>query len=375
MSQTELLSLDNICPADDRRPFGKVTRSSRSFWLESGREDANAVELTPSSLAEGAFELATDAGINFGLPLQRLVEEETVRATAGRRRSHASLDPYVPAGFPVAYHPKIAAAVKREVGRLVGGGRMLLGEEPHATIINGESRQFVYPDAYPYSAICKLHIESQDRPGGLWGNRSHATGFLVGRRTVMTSGHAHPNTSAHAWRIQVIPACWGGRSVFGIGYVTYVRNARWWHSDAGNDFMVGELYDPIGDDLGYFGATTYHPHWEDLAVWTMSGYPFDRSLWAPSRQTGISVRDDDDGDDINLEGNTYDTTQVENDADEASGASGSPLFAWFDGDVKAVGVHSGVQRDGTISGTEILSCASGGLGFVRVIGWARGAWG
>jgi len=220
------------------------------------------------------------------------------------------------------------------------------------------------------SASCTLN-----RKPGPPGNRNHATGFLVGRQSLMTSGHAHPDTSAHAWRIEVIPGCWGGQSVFGMGYVTYVQSARWWHSDAGNDFMVCKLYDPIADDLGYFGATTYDSDWEDRAVWTMSGYPFDQSLWSPSRETGISVRNDDDGDDIDLDGDTYDTTQVENDADEASGASGSPLFSWFNGDVKAVGVHSGVQRDGTISGTEILSCASGGTGFVKVIRWARGEWG
>ncbi len=374
MSQAELLALDNILPSDDSRPFGKATLSSRSFWLDSGRGGKDTVELTQSSLVEGAFELTTAATINFGLPLQSLLEGETVTSTQARSRSHTRVDPYVPRGFPVAYHPKITSSVKREVGRLAGGGKMLLSEEPHATLINGESRHFVYPDAYPYSAICKLHIESQSRPGGPWSDRRHATGFLVGRRTLMTSGHAHPNISAHAWRIQVIPACWGGRSVFGMGYVTYVRSARWWHSDAGNDFMAGELYDPIGDDLGYFGATSYNSDWEDMAVWTMCGYPHDRSLWALSRETGISVRDDDDGDDIDLNGDTYDTTQVESDADEASGASGSPLFAWFNGDVRAVGVHSGVQRDDTVAGTEILSCASGGVGFVNIIRWARGEW-
>lgn len=375
MSQAELLVLDNTCPSHDSRPFGKVTPSSRSFWLESTSEGEVAVELIRSSLAEGAFELATSAIINVGLPLKGLVQGETVAVTRQRVRRRLSVDSYVPPGFPVAYHPKIAAAAKRKVGQLAGGGWMLLSDDPHSTIINGESRQLVYPDSFPYSAICKLHIESQARPGGPWGDRSHATGFLVGRRTLMTSGHAHPNTSAHGWRIEVIPACWGGRSVFGMGYVTYVRSARWWHSDGGNDFMVCELYDPVGDDLGYFGATSYDADWEDEAFWTMSGYPYDRSLWAPSRQTGISVRDDDDGDDINLDGDTYDTTQVESDADEASGASGSPLFAWFNGQVRAVGVHSGVQRDATISGTEILSCASGGVGFIHIIRWARGAWG
>jgi hypothetical protein len=144
---------------------------------------------------------------------------------------------------------------------------------------------------------------------------------------------------------------------------------------SGNDFLVGELYDPVGDEVGYFGAVTYDSDWEDLAVWTMAGYSYDRSLWAPSRETAVSIRDDDDGDDIDLDGNTYDTTQVESHADEASGASGSPLFGWFGGGVRAVGVHSGVQRDETITGTEMLSCASGGEGFVEVIRWARAQWG
>lgn len=107
----------------------------------------------------------------------------------------------------------------------------------------------------------------------------------------------------------------------------------------------------------------------------MAGFPFDRSKFGMSVQRGISVRDDDDGDDIRLDGEVYDTTQVESDADDASGASGSPLFAWFGRDNPcAVGVHSGTEIDGTASGDEILSCAAGGDGFVALVRWARGNW-
>lgn len=173
MSQAALLALDNTCPAEDRRPFGKATPSSRSFWLDRGNGGGDAVDLIRSSLADGAYELATAGTVNFGLPLQSLTEGATA-STRGRRRSPTTVDPHVPDGIPIAYHPKIATAAKRTVGRLAGGGKMLLGQEPHATIINGESRQFVYPDAYPYSSICKLHVEAQDRPGGAWGDRSHA---------------------------------------------------------------------------------------------------------------------------------------------------------------------------------------------------------
>lgn len=374
MTENDLLDLQNTCPAEDRRPFGKVTPSSRSFWIERSETGTSDVLLHASAEIRDAFEIKTDSILHFGLPVQERIEG-AVKDSSRIRRLFSSNPAFVPRGIPIAYHPKIAAGESRLIGKSAGRGKVLLASDPHVTIINGESRSTVYPDAYPYTAICKLHVESQAMPGGAWGNRRHATGFLVGRRTIMTSGHVHPDLSAHAWRIQVIPACWAGRSLFGMGYITYVRTVRWWHSDSGNDIMVGELYDAIGDDIGYFGSVVYDSDWQDRRVWTMSGYHYDRSLWAPSVQRWISVRDDDDGDNIILDGEDYDTTQVESDADEASGASGSPLFAWFDGDARAVGVHSGVQRDETITGTEILSCAAGGVGFNQVVAWARSAWG
>lgn len=157
--------------------------------------------------------------------------------------------------------------------------------------------------------------------------------------------------------------------------ITWVRRRYWWHSDSGNDLQVCQLADPVGDRLGYFGARVYDSDWEDLGVWTMAGFPYDRSKYGMSVQPAIHVRDDDDGDDIELGGDTYDTTQVESDADEASGASGSPLFAWFgEGNPCAVGVHSGYQDDGTVSGTETWACAAGGDGLVAIVNWARSNW-
>ena len=89
---------------------------------------------------------------------------------------------------------------------------------------------------------------------------------------------------------------------------------------------------------------------------------------------GIPVRDDDDGDDIGVNGDDYDTTQVESDADEASGASGSPLWGYWSDGPYAIGVHHGVEYDGTAGGTEILSCASGGDGFTAAAQWGRSMW-
>jgi hypothetical protein len=377
MSQADLMARDNIYPAEDRRPFGTQTQGARSFWLENGQKGQGTAKIIRSPLAKGALELTCDAPIHFGLPLQSMIHGESAPAT-GKERSFDSIESHVPEGVPVAYHPKIFVPDKRRRGRHES-------DENHSTIFGADSRHYIYPDAYPYCAICKLNKETQVRPGDRWGDPRGATGFLVGRRILITAGHVHPDPGAHAWRIEVIPACWEGQSVFGARYRTYVRSCRWWGSDdCGNDLMICELYDPIGDQLGYFGAVTYDSDWEWESRWIMCGYHSDRSSVLPSREVQITVRDDDDGDGVVLKipglpktfpfPLVFDTTQIENDADEASGASGSPLFGWFDKGPMAIGVHRGVENDETIEGIESWSCASGGSGFVQMIKLARMEW-
>jgi V8-like Glu-specific endopeptidase len=382
------MSLDDECPHDDTRPWGEVTASALTFWTEQGR----GVEIKRSELSPLAFVLQVDGLLTFGLPVLESREAPVRRRTVAERfagaegrhldrrdraRGEASLllEPFRPLGVPTGMHPKVVQTVGREVFGINSRGRKtVLSADPHSTIINGESREFVYPDRYPYTAVCKLKISYQPAPGAAWIDDSEATGFLIGKRTLMTSGHVQPPTN-NAYRIKVIPACWAGRSVFGVGFVTYVRSRWWWNSDSGSDIQICELYDPVGERTGYFGGRGYDSDWEDGDYWTMAGYPYDRSLYAMSRETGIAVRDDDDGDDIEVDGSDYDTTQVESDADEASGASGSPLWGWWSGSPYVIGVHHGVERDGTASGTEILSCASGGDGFMAAARWGRSLWG
>lgn len=298
--------------------------------------------------------------------------------SGGRRAERAGLaigGAHCPRGVPRGMHPKVLSRLDGARYAISSRGSKTLLSETHSTIINGESRTFVYPDRFPYTAVCKLYSRAQFRPGGPWQETGQANGFLIGRRAMMTSGHVGPPTNG-PWVIQVIPACWGGHSVFGPGMVTYVKSTWSWTSDSGSDIkMICELYDPIGERLGYFGYRGYNSSWEDGGYWTMAGFPYDRSLTYMSHETGIAVRDDDDGDDINVNGEVNDTTQVESDADEASGVSGAPFWGWWEKGPYAIGVHHGVERDGTISGTEILSCAAGGDGFVAAAHWARSMWG
>jgi V8-like Glu-specific endopeptidase len=383
----ELLEIDDKVCTHDTRPWGEVTESSMACWTEHG----TGIEIECSTLVPNAYVLKSSSAINFGLPVlesrsnpvyrrtmtERLVAADRCyldRIVRNNRRSEILCEPHCPEGVPTGIHPKTLTSIgTQHFGITARGTKTLLSEEPHSTIINGESRQFVYPDRYPYTAVCKLYVSYQPTPGAPWRNASQATGYLIGKSTLMTSGHVQVPANS-GWRIKVIPACWAGRSIFGIGFVTYVKSTFSWNSDAGSDIQICQLYDPIGERTGYFGCRGYDSSWEDGAYWIMAGYPYDRSLTSMSHQTGIAVRDDDDGDDIDVNGDTYDTTQVESDADEASGASGSPLWGYWSGMPYAIGVHHGAEHDDTASGVEILSCASGGDGFTAAAAWGRGMW-
>lgn len=387
--------LDRVQP--DPAPWGHINENVYSFWAPG--------EVTLERAGDrGRFTLSSDAPILHGLPLEQeddAAGEAVVRSQAQRIEDRAlrlagtrtkngrpqsePLDGHRPSRLPIAYLPRTIAVGHAAFGASARGGKVRLSTsivettegDAHSTIFDGESRDGLRPTHFPYTAVCKLELWTRPGPSGAWANSGkYASGFLVGRRTLLTSGHAFEDQrlSSEMAAIKVIPACWGNQPVYGLGMVTWVRQRKWWHSDSGNDLQLCRLADPVGDSMGYFGAQEYDSDWEDEAVWTMAGFPYDISKFGMSVQHGISVRDDDDGDDIKLDGADYDTTQIESDADEASGASGSPLFAWFGGKVRAIGVHSGVEHDWTASGIETWSCAAGGEGLVALARWGRENW-
>jgi hypothetical protein len=381
LAPVRLLEIDDPDEGKDSRPWGEVTESARTLWTEGAE-----LEVVRSALHDDAYTVRAAGPVQFGLPgLESHVGEVYTRdmaarlaAERGRERTGGDTQPagapYRPVGVPRGIHPKTLSSLGEQRHGINARGRKTLLSETHSTIINGESRSYVYPDVYPYTAVCKLYSSYQPTAGGSWVGAGEATGYLIGRNTLMTSGHVGPPTHV-PWRIQVIPACWNGQSVFGAGFVSYVRSFWSWHSDSGSDIKICQLFDPIGDRVGYFGYRGYNSSWEDGDYWTMAGFPYDWSLTYMTHETAIAVRDDDDGDDINVNGTSHDTIQVESDADEASGVSGAPLWGWWDDGPYAIGVHHGVERDGTVFGTEILSCASGGNGFVAAAGWGRSLWG
>lgn len=395
VAPSQLLQLANEPARAELPPEARITRSARTVvFTADDREGKREFCLERSDLHEGMFELPACLQIPFGIPGRTGERLETTARMQEAIRNGTSKPVIATAWIPeteaITYHPipvfSERATAMRPLKRIGAEAEacqprqkftQLDADEEPITIFGTDNRVNIYPSGYPERCVCRIEVYTQDVAGGMWIFRKRGTGFMAGDRIMMTSGHMAPPRPYAGWMIKVVPGYYDGRSVYGPSFLSYASDYRAWYSDAGNDLMVCRLYDPIGRTTGYFGATTYSGSWEDRAVWSMCGYPFDRGENRPTYQGSIPVRDDDDGDDIRLpNGKTYDTTQVENEADRAKGASGSPLYSWFDnGQMYAIGVHHGLEVDWIfLAGSEKYSAASGGAGLPALINWARETW-
>jgi len=382
LSRSLLLDLINEPALELLSQSSRITQSARTFNIVG---DAQVdISLKRSKLYEGMFELPPGTAMVPGIP-GLSGERLTTRCTEPSGRSQKVVrgdfaESWVPKTESVTYHP-IPIFKTPGVGILKSyykdRVRYSQPDDEDITIFGDDNRINIYPSGYPERCVCRIEVYTQDVPGGAWIFKKRGTGFMAGERVMLTSGHMHPPEPYAGWMIKVVPGYYNGTSVYGASFFTYASDYRYWYSDAGNDLMACRLYDAIGQTTGYFGAINYNSDWEDRDVWALCGYPFDRGEQQPTFQAGIPVRDDDDGDDIKLpDGNEYDTTQIENEADRARGASGSPLYSWFDnGQMYAIGVHHGLEVDYIFPfSSEKFSAASGGSGFVELVKWARANW-
>jgi hypothetical protein len=165
-----------------------------------------------------------------------------------------------------------------------------------------------------------------------------------------------------------VPGYYDGSSVVGSGANSWVSDVRGWNTGdkvAANDISVLRLYDPLGDQLRFFGTKVYDRAWQDGNYWTLVGYPSAVTSERPSFQNGIPVLDNDaDGD----------AMELEHHADVTGGDSGGPFFGtWPDGFPYAIGTVSGGQTI-TGGGDEDNNISAGGLALVNLAIWAQTNW-
>jgi hypothetical protein len=140
-------------------------------------------------------------------------------------------------------------------------------------------------------------------------------------------------------------------------------------SVTGYDWAIGKLYTRLGDTLGYFGFNGASSNWDNQNWWTCAGYPIDvASAERPSWQGSISYHDTD--------GDSNGGFELESEtADLNHGDSGGPLWAWWSGDPRVIGVVSGEEQEYQFPfSIEDNNIFSSGSGFTNLIAWGRANW-
>jgi V8-like Glu-specific endopeptidase len=283
----------------------------------------------------------------------RMLEQDTLLAEIDPA---ADFTGYRPEWSDQLFQPRLVSSTAPPLRRF--NGRIV-----RPLYIFGADDRRVFQDAsYPWRCVGKLFNSD-----GFSGSAS-----LVWGNTIITAGHMVPwnSISAGSWWMRFVPDYFDGQSLVGAGVESYVSDVRGYNTGvAGYDWAVAKLYTRLGDSLGYFGFNGYSSDWEDQSWWTCVGFPGDVAGGArPSWQGAISIHDDD--------GDSNGGQELESQtADLNHGDSGGPLFAWWSGDPRVIGVVSGEEQEYQFPfSIEDNNVFSSGSGFTNLIAWARSNW-
>ena len=286
--------------------------------------------------------------------------EDLIRAPANtllrETDSTVSHKGYRPEWTDVLYEPRLGAVDPPPRLRRLQGRRV----EP-AWVFGRDDRSVFRNPAWPWGLVGRIFSS----------NGTSGTGTLVGDRLVVTAGHVVPWHDKPGW-MRFVPAYYDGVSLHGPGVESYITAARGYDTGrhvAGYDWAILRLLEPLGSWLGYFGYNGYSEDWEDRPYWSIIGYPGAvANAMRPSFQGHITINDldSDDAGGAELESDT---------ADISAGNSGGPLFGWWAGDPRVVGVVSGQEEyDLWITTVDRDNIMASGEGLTNLIAWGRKNW-
>ena len=317
------------------------------------------------SRIESGWSMQVPDGIRMGLEAR----SEKPAPLLTRKPTHRlQTTPFRPAGAPIVFHPPTLSRYPGRIVRRRKGTRM----QQHGVIFNGDDREVFNPgDAYPWRCAGRLLI--WNNPGAFFWDPPDGTGTaaLVGPNMVVTSSHMIPS-GVSSFKAIFLPGLFGTKRSF--DEFSYVRTWRRYEPyDQGSDIAILRLYEPIGDQLGWFGTKTYTDDWEDGNYWTRIGYApiaekgSDGTL--PNRVQFFPIIDDDDSYGVELEYRS----------DASPGDSGGPVFGWWDDGPYLVGVHSGGEEEFDLGAfgrffSSLNNVATGGPALPDLVNWGWNNW-
>ena len=344
-------------------------RTHRTVYIPPGvRGGKSKIDIDDvEGIEEGGYQKASflvptpDALHLPGRVAQRRPPQELIREVD----PHVGVSGHRPGWIAAAYYPRPLpglgrpAQMRRINGRPVGP----------LYVFGPDDRQTYWDSSWPWGLMGKV-FNSDGWVG---------SGALIGPRLVATASHMVPWDSS-PWWMRFVPAYYNGVSLHGASVESDVSDAEGYEFDGivANDWAVLRLYEPLGEWLGYFGYNRFSSSWEDDSNWTVLGYPLGvASGERPSYQTGVSVFDIE----LSIAGVAAGGIELETKADVTPGNSGGPMFGWWSGDPRLVGVVSAQEEEWSPGAwpwewadVEKSNIVAGGPGFTSLMAWGRTNW-
>ncbi|NEO78090.1 serine protease [Moorena sp. SIO4G3] len=193
------------------------------------------------------------------------------------------------------------------------------------SVIGSDDRIRISPaSTIPWRWICQLIVTKAN------GKRYKCSGWLIGPRTVITSGHCVYSHITGGWakKIEVFPGMDEKEAPFGSQVSTSFRSVKGWTQQQDDDFDYGAIIlpdDTLGNRVGWFGFMNLSDELLTNLQVNNSGYagdkPFGTQWFNAGRITRIT------SDKLFYMLDTY------------GGQSGSPIWRLQDGQHHVVGIH------------------------------------
>jgi V8-like Glu-specific endopeptidase len=222
------------------------------------------------------------------------------------------------------------------------------------------------PNAYPWCTIGKVFVGwNSNLNNTMW----TGTGVLVGHNILLTASHVAP-WDKPGWWMRFVPAYDNGNEPFGHSYVAGFHGPKNVSNVEGLDYVVCQLYTPLGNTVGWMGTQSYGSDGSyEGRDWTSVGYPGNSlNAQVPMVEFNVGVNDvDGDGDGKKLETNNLFSSP---------GWSGGPLWGFLGpdrgSDPRVVGVMSGWEKETFLWWTiEEDDVSAGGNHMVNIVIWAQ----